>query len=75
MSQTELTPKLLVRTRPREARWPVASVKVPQGDLSLIDAAAGLLTKRMGTEVTRSDVLYSGTMQYVRQVLNLPEAA
>jgi hypothetical protein len=64
--------QVIRRERPRTAAWPVASVKVPETDLRLIDAAAGLLSRREGGEVTRSDVLYTGTMRFVREVLGLP---
>jgi hypothetical protein len=75
MSQTELASKVLVRTRPRKAPWPTASFKLPENDLKLIDAAAGLLSKEEDREINRSDVLYTGAMRYVREVLGLPTAA
>jgi hypothetical protein len=75
MTQNDLTPKVLLRERPRKAVWPVASVKVPDADLRLIDAAAGLLSKQTGSEVTRSDVLYTGVMRFVRNVLGIQETA
>lgn len=75
MSQKELAPKVISRKRPRKEPWPVASFKIPPADLTLIDAAAGLLSKQTGAEITRSDVLYTGTMRFVREVLGLLEAA
>jgi hypothetical protein len=75
MNSNDLPPKVIYRERPRKDAWPVASVKVPPSDLKLIDAAAGLLSKQHQSEISRSDVVYSGTMRYVREVLGLPEAA
>lgn len=75
MSANELAPNLLLRGHPRKAKWPVASVKLSDSDLRLIDAAAGLLKRDTGLEITRSDVLYSGAMRLAREVLGLPSAA
>lgn len=75
MSSHDLPSKLLIRAYPRKKVWPVASVKLPESDLRLIDAAAGLLTRDSGTAITRSDVLYTGAMKFAREVLGLPSAA
>lgn len=69
MSSSELASKVISRARPRKTVWPVASFKLPPDALTAIDAVAGLLSKQTGAEVTRSDVLYTGTMRFVKEVL------
>lgn len=61
-------PKVQADTEERKA-WPVASTRMPKQDIALLDAAAAKL------EVSRSDVVYSGTMKFVREVLGIAEAA
>ena len=75
MSSTELAPKVIGRQHVRKTALKVASVKMSLEERALVDTAASILTQQQGTEITRSDILYTGTMRFVRQVLGLPEAA
>ena len=75
MSSIGLAPKVVRRVRTRKTPLQVASVKLSEEELALVKAAADILSTREDVEITKSDILYTGTMRFVRQVLGLPEAA
>lgn len=69
MSAKGLAPKVVRRQRRRKPELPPVTARFPSEDVELLDKAA------RKERVTRSDIVYNGSMRLAREILGLSEAA
>lgn len=69
MSDTKLPSKKAKAAEKSKGTWPTASTRIPPDESRLVDAAAYKL------ELKRADIVYAGTIRYVREILGQSAAA